>query len=90
MAKLQKRLALAEQTANMVSEQQAAELERLPNELIEQKQKAVTREEATIETGQLKTTEPTQVSNGQQTENLSLGLYYTEDRNPYDFSSKRS
>jgi uncharacterized protein (DUF3084 family) len=82
LTKLQERLALAEQYA--------AELEKLRNELIEQKQKAVTREEATIETGQLKTTEPTQVSNGQQTRNLSLGLDYHEGRNPYDFSSKRS
>ena len=90
LANIQERFALAELTANRVNEQHAVELEKLRNELIEQKQKAVTREEATIETGQLKTTEPTQVSNGQQTQNLSLGLNYTKDRNPYDFSSKWS
>ena len=90
LANIQERFALAELTANRMNEQQSAELERLRNELIELKQKAVTLEEATIETGQLKTTEPTQVSNGQQTENVRLGLYYTEDRNPYDFSSKWS
>ena len=90
LAKLQNRPDLAEQTSKSLNEQHAVELEKLRNELIEQKQKAVTREEATIETGQLKTTEPTQVSNGQQTQNLSLGLNYTKDRNPYDFSSKRS
>jgi colicin import membrane protein len=99
LANIQERFALAELTANRMNEQYAAELEKLQmvsfqsaptlrNELIEQIQKTVTREEATIETGQLKTTEPTQVSNGQQTRNLSLGLNYTKDRNPFDFSPK--
>ena len=88
LANIQERFALAELTANRMNEQYAAELEKLRNELIEQIQKTVTREEATIETGQLKTTEPTQVSNGQQTRNLSLGLKFPRNRNPFDFSPK--
>ena len=68
LAKLQERLALTDLTAKTESEQHAAELERLRNELIEQKhinqlliakndeadkQTAITREEAPIVTGQL-------------------------------------
>ena len=71
LTKLQERLDLAEQTSKSLSEQYAAELERLQNELLEQKhanqilmakndeaykQTAVTREEAAIETDQLETT----------------------------------
>ena len=87
LAKLQNRIDLAEQTSKSLSEQYAAELERLRNELIEQKQKAVTREEATIETGQLEATnaptaEMSKVSNGQQTRIIDKVIDSQESKLP--------
>jgi len=87
LAKLQNRIDLAEQTSKSLSEQYAAELERLRNELIEQKQKAVTREEATIETGQLEATnaptaEVSKVSNGQQTRIIDKVIDSQESKLP--------
>ena len=79
----------------MVSEQQAAELERLRNELIEQKQTAVTREEATIETGQLEstnapTTEPMAKYPNQQAEiiNSEEGKLHDAKSESYRFGQK--
>ena len=90
LTKLQDRITSGEQAANRVNEQHAAELEKLRNEFIEQKQTAVICEEAT----NAPTTEPMAKHPNQQAEIIkrridSLETYFPKPySNPYDFSNK--
>jgi len=90
LANIQERFALAELTANRMNEQHAAELEKLRNELIEQKQTAVICQEAT----NAPTIEPMAKHPNQQAEIIkrridSLETYFPKlNTKPYDFSNK--